>query len=156
MLAHIRASELQASLKELYDLWAEARGADQTGPVVVDLKQWFGDMTLNAFVQMVGGRTRAVKANGGGGGGGGEERKVVRDLMYYFGVFVLSDAIPSLAWLDLQGHERNMKRIAKELDDVVGQWLQEHKERRKKTSRVDEDFMDAMLTILEGEDFPGV
>lgn len=118
-----------------------------------DLKQWFGDMTQNAFVRMVGGKKRAAKESGGGGGG--EERKVVRDLMYYFGVFVLSDAIPWLAWLDLQGHERNMKRIAKELDDLVGEWLQEHKERRrKKASRDDEDFMDAMLTILEGDDFP--
>lgn len=153
MLAHIRASELQASLKELYDLWADTRGAE-TGSVVVDLKQWFGDMTQNAFVRMVGGKKRAAKESGGGGGGG-EERKVVRDLMYYFGVFVLSDAIPWLAWLDLQGHERNMKRIAKELDDLVGEWLQEHKERRrKKASRDDEDFMDAMLTILEGDDFP--
>ncbi|KAH6765415.1 cytochrome P450 [Perilla frutescens var. hirtella] len=160
MMSHIRASELQASLKELYDLWA-VNGRNK-GLVMVDMKQWFGDLTMNTSVRMVGGKRKD---------GGGRERrsgedihKMMREFFHYFGVFVLSDAIPSLAWLDLQGHQRSMKRKAKELDDLVGEWLEEHKEKRKtakyKSTVVDddddeeEDFMDAMLTIMEGDDFP--
>ncbi|KAH6791438.1 hypothetical protein C2S51_006444 [Perilla frutescens var. frutescens] len=143
MLSHIRASELQTSLKELY----------RHSESLFDMKQWFGDLTLNVFVRMIGGE-RFLREKGDGKRRG--EKKLMRDFFRYFGEFVLSDAIPSLAWLDLQGHERSMKRIAKELDDLVGEWLEEHRERRRRRRRTmtsdDEDFMDAMLTILEGSD----
>ncbi|KAH6810243.1 hypothetical protein C2S51_024005 [Perilla frutescens var. frutescens] len=156
MMSHIRASELQTSLKKLYDLWA----VDGNRVRTVDMKVWFDDLTMNTFVRMIGGK----RFNDGGDQGRNRHKDLIRDFMYFFGVFVLSDAIPSLAWLDLQGHQRSMKRIAKELDDLVGEWLEEHKEKRKttryKSSVVDnddeheEDFMDAMLTVMEGEDFP--
>lgn len=145
LLSHVRASELHASLNQLYRSWANKNGTT----FLVDMKQWFGDLTMNTFVRMVGGeRSRS------------DGHRVIRNFFHYFGVFVLSDAIPSLAWLDLQGHERSMKRTAKELDDLVGEWLKEHKQRRMDSSsgdkgRVDEDFMDVMLTIFEGADhFP--
>ncbi|KAH6810239.1 cytochrome P450 [Perilla frutescens var. frutescens] len=157
MMSHIRASELQASLKQLYDLWA-INGRNE-GLVMVDMKQWFGDLMLNTSVRMVGGKRE--DGDDRERRGGDDIHELIRKFMYFFGVFVLSDAIPSLGWLDLQGHERNMKRLAKELDDLVGEWLEEHKQRRKtkNKSSVDddeheEDFMDAMLTIMEGADFP--
>ncbi|KAH6791447.1 hypothetical protein C2S51_006453 [Perilla frutescens var. frutescens] len=158
LMSHIRASELQTSLKELYDLWA-VNGRNK-GLVMVDMKQWFGDLTLNTSVRMVGGK----REDGGGRERRGRDdiKEMIREFIRYFGMFVLSDAIPSLAWLDLLGHERSMKRIAKELDDLAGEWLEEHKEKRKttryKSSVVvvdhDEDFMDAMLTVMEDADFP--
>ncbi|KAH6765418.1 cytochrome P450 [Perilla frutescens var. hirtella] len=155
MMSHVRASELQSSLKQLYDLWA-VNGRNK-GLVMVDMKQWFGDLTLNTSVRMIGGK----RFNESSDQVRSRQKDLMRDFLNYFGVFVLSDAIPSLGWLDLQGHQRNMKRIAKELDDLVGEWLEEHKQRRKtkNKSSVDddeheEDFMDAMLTIMEDADFP--
>ncbi|KAH6765421.1 cytochrome P450 [Perilla frutescens var. hirtella] len=153
MMSHVRASELHASLKQLYDLWADGG--------TVDMKQWFGDLTMNTSVRMIGGK----RFNDAGSSEGRSRRRdLIRDFLNCFGVFVLSDAIPSLAWLDLQGHERNMKRLGKELDDIVGEWLEEHKEKRKTTKykstvvdddeEEEEDFMDAMLKIMEGADFP--
>ncbi|KAH6810238.1 hypothetical protein C2S51_024000 [Perilla frutescens var. frutescens] len=149
MMSHLRASELRASLKQLYDSWA-------TGETV-DMKQWFGDLALNMSVRMIGGK----RCNESSSEGRSRQKDLMRDFMYFFGVFILSDAIPSLAWLDLQGHRRRMKRVAKELDDLVGEWLEEHKQRRKtkNKSSVDddeheEDFMDAMLTVMETEDLP--
>ncbi|KAH6791441.1 hypothetical protein C2S51_006447 [Perilla frutescens var. frutescens] len=150
MMSPVRASELQASLQQLYDLWANGG--------TVDMKQWFADLTMNTSVRMIGGKRFNESSEGRSC-----QKDLMRDFMYYFGVFVLSDAIPSLAWLDLQGHERNMKRISKELDDLVGEWLEEHKQRRKmkNKSSVDddddeheEDFMDAMLRIMEDADIP--
>ncbi|KAL3616459.1 hypothetical protein CASFOL_039849 [Castilleja foliolosa] len=145
MLSHIRVLEVKTSLRELYDLWVAKRGVEKTG-VLVDMKQWFGDLTLNAAVRMVGGK-RFV---------GGEK---IKDFFHFFGVFVVSDAIPFLSWLDLQGYEKSMKRVAKELDVLIEEWLMEHKERREmKISSgeaiVDEDFMDVMLRILEDADIP--
>ncbi|KAH6791443.1 hypothetical protein C2S51_006449 [Perilla frutescens var. frutescens] len=157
MMSHVRASELQSSLKQLYDLCA-VNGRNK-GLVMVDMKQWFGDLTLNTSVRMIGGK----RFNESSDQVRSRQKDLMRDFLNYFGVFVLSDAIPSLGWLDLQGNQRNMKRIAKELDDLVGEWLEEHKEKREtrryKSSVVDddeeeEDFMDAMLTIMEDADFP--
>ncbi|KAA3488854.1 Cytochrome P450 [Gossypium australe] len=37
------------------------------------------------------------------------------------------DAIPFLGFLDLGGHEKAMKETAKELDNIAGEWLEEHK-----------------------------
>ncbi|KAG8384484.1 hypothetical protein BUALT_Bualt04G0122500 [Buddleja alternifolia] len=55
MLHHIRASEVQTSLEELYNLWVD-RKSHQNG-LLVDMKKWFGDLTLNAAVRMVGGKS---------------------------------------------------------------------------------------------------
>ncbi|KAK6129035.1 hypothetical protein DH2020_037232 [Rehmannia glutinosa] len=152
MLNHVRAYEVQISLKELYNLWA-AKQSLETG-LLVDMKQWFGDSTLNTAVRMVGGKRfvgdcEEEKAR--------SRQKVMRDFFYFFGVFHLSDAIPLLGWFDLQGYEKKMKRIAKELDGLIGEWLVEHKERRKMLSgkeRADQDFMDVMLNILEEAHIP--
>ncbi|KAL8476059.1 hypothetical protein ACS0TY_028651 [Phlomoides rotata] len=140
MLYHLRASEVRTSLKELYD------SSKQGG--LEDMKQWFGDLTLSASVRMVGGK-RFV-----GSEEGRMHQKMIRDFFYYFGVFVLEDAIPSLGWLDLQGHRKRMKRVAKELDVLIGKWMEEHKERRSRIAGegvrvIDQDFMDVMLTYME-------
>ncbi|KAJ0097957.1 hypothetical protein Patl1_28806 [Pistacia atlantica] len=67
------------------------------------------------------------------------------------GVFVLSDAIPSLGWLDFGGYKKAMKRTAKELDALAGEWLEEHKQRRQLAGETREEyaFMDFMMTMLE-------
>ena len=44
-------------------------------------------------------------------------QKSVREFFRYIGMFVVSDTIPYLGWLDLGGHEKGMKKVAK---DVAG------------------------------------
>ncbi|XWS33687.1 hypothetical protein CRYUN_Cryun22dG0104300 [Craigia yunnanensis] len=114
MLKHIRASEVKTAIKELYKSWL-SEGSGETG-VLVAMKQWFGDLTQNIALRMVGGtRCFGPKADCDEA----EARrcqKVMRDFVYLFGVFVLSDAIPFLGWLDFQRYENAMKKTAKELD----------------------------------------
>lgn len=64
------------------------------------------------------------------------------------GLILLGDAIPFLKWLDLGGQQKAMKKTAKELDSLVGEWLDEH---RRKRDPGDQDFMDVMLSILDHE-----
>ncbi|KAG4175495.1 hypothetical protein ERO13_A11G188700v2 [Gossypium hirsutum] len=149
MLKHIRVSEVKTAVRELYKTWL-SEGNEERG-VSVDMKQWFGDLTLNIALRMVGGKRyfgpnadcEEVEAQGC--------KKVMRDFFYLFGVFVLSDVIPFLGWLNFQGYEKTMKRTAKELDSIVGGWLKEHKQKRNLGGGVieEQDFMDAMLSILE-------
>ncbi|KAL1144135.1 hypothetical protein V6Z11_A11G209200 [Gossypium hirsutum] len=143
MLKHIRVSEL-------------SKGNGGSG-VSVDMKQWFGDLTHNIALRMVGGKRYF------GPNADCEEaearrcEKVMRDFIHLFGVFVLSDAIPFLRWLDFLGYEKAMKRTAKELDSIVGGWLEEHKQKRLMCGGVikEQDFMDVMLNILEDANITG-
>jgi hypothetical protein len=63
---------------------------------------------------------------------------------------VVSDALPFLWWLDLKGHERAMKKTAKELDSILGGWLVEHRQRRvsgEVKAEGEQDFIDVMLSL---------
>ncbi|XP_048442135.1 cytochrome P450 CYP82D47-like isoform X2 [Pyrus x bretschneideri] len=65
--------------------------------------------------------------------GRGEARRCRKAIGQYFhliGIFVVADALPFLWWLDLQGHKKAMKKTAKELYQILGGWLEEHRQRR--------------------------
>ncbi|KAJ4701844.1 Cytochrome P450 [Melia azedarach] len=148
-LTLVRESEVKTSIKELYDLWVEKR-CISSNKILVEMKRWFGDVTLNVILKIVVGKRCNSKE--------GEEWK--KELTKFFemaGKFVLSDALPFLRWLDVGGDERSMKKTAKELDIVVQGWLEEHKRKRDSGEmKGEEDFMDVMLSILDdAEQFPG-
>ncbi|PIA45575.1 hypothetical protein AQUCO_01600049v1 [Aquilegia coerulea] len=149
LLKHVRISEVNTSLKELYQLWTTS-DKNEKGSVLVDIQRWFGDLTLNMIIRMVAGKryfgaSAELDENEARG-----LQQAIKDLFYLLGIFVVSDAIPFLGWLDFQGHEKAMKRTAIEIDTILGRWLEEHK-RNKLDVRTngDGDFMDVMLSILE-------
>ncbi|KAJ8770625.1 hypothetical protein K2173_021272 [Erythroxylum novogranatense] len=149
LLKHIRASEVKSAIRELYSTWA-SKGSVKGG-VLTDMKQWFGDLTYNIALRMVGGK-RYFGANADCDGREAKRcQKLMRDFAYLFGVFVLSDAIPFLGWLTFNGYEKIMKKTANDLDNLVEEWLEEHKQKRllggKDTK--ERDFMDSLLNILE-------
>nr|WNT44089.1 CYP82C157 [Corydalis yanhusuo] len=146
MLKHIRIMEINTSIKELYEkFWAENRSTGDQRAVLVDMKGWFEDLTLNIMVRMISGKRHYGACED-------EEsskcRKVVTDLLYLMGIFVLSDAIPLLGLLDLHGHERAMKRTFKDFDDILSRWLEEHRLKKKGSNEQHEDFMDVMLSTV--------
>ncbi|KAM0967891.1 hypothetical protein PS1_016526 [Malus domestica] len=153
LLKHVRVSEVEMSLKELYKLWIKRKGG--SGEILVEMKEWFGDLTLNVVFRMVAGKRFFNVMNGSLS----DEKKarrcqnVIRDMFHYIGLFVLGDAVPWLRWLDIGGHEKAMRRTAKELDSIVMEWLEEHKQRR--TQGQEQDFMDVMLSVLNGADVVG-
>ncbi|KAF2324448.1 hypothetical protein GH714_014199 [Hevea brasiliensis] len=71
-------------------------------------------------------------------------------LFHYLGTLVLRDAVPFLGWMDVGGHEKAMKKTARELDNVLEKWLREHK-RKRYDAKGEKDFMDAMLSVLDGK-----
>ena len=69
---------------------------------------------------------------------------------------MVSDAIHCLGWLDIGGHEKAMKKVAKELDTILEEWLEEHKQKRASgEAKGPQDFMDVMLSVLDGKDLEG-
>ncbi|XP_022766490.1 cytochrome P450 CYP82D47-like [Durio zibethinus] len=156
LLKHVRASEVESSIKELYKLWTEKK--DESSHVLVEMKKWFGDLNLNVILRMIAGKRffGAVVAS--------DEkearrcRKAMREFFRLAGLFVLRDAIPFLGWLDLGGHEKAMKKTGKELDSVLEVWLEEHRRKKESVGEVakgEQDFIDVMLSVLEGIDLSG-
>ncbi|KAL3734777.1 hypothetical protein ACJRO7_024021 [Eucalyptus globulus] len=154
LLKHVRDSEVQASMTHLYKRCMESySGAPEK--VLVDMKRWFGDITLNVVFRMIVGKRYEDEQDEKG-------REALRSYFDLAGRFIVSDAFPILRWLDLDGYERMMKKTAQELDRVVQGWLNEHKSRRSTNKRrgdnkdSDQDFMDVMLSTVDAaEELPG-
>ncbi|KAJ7958088.1 Cytochrome P450 [Quillaja saponaria] len=155
LLSRVRVSEVETSTKELYKDWDQKN--NWSCQFLVELKQWFSKLTLNVVLRMVCGKrcfgvkgAREVKE---------AERclKAIRELIHLLGLFVASDAIPCIGLLDLGGHEKTMKKTARELDRILSQWLEEHRHTRASGVVVedDQDLMDAMLSIFDSKELHG-
>ncbi|XP_031268396.1 cytochrome P450 CYP82D47-like [Pistacia vera] len=147
-LRNVRESEVKTSLKELYEVWVEKKYGSGN-KVLVDMKRWFGDVTLNVILRILVGERCSLRE-------GKESNRWKEELTNFFalsGKFVVSDALPYLKWLDIGGDKKSMKKTAKELDIVIQEWLEEHK---RKVKGHQEDFMDVMMSILDDPElFPG-
>ncbi|XP_058220936.1 cytochrome P450 CYP82D47-like isoform X1 [Rhododendron vialii] len=161
LLKHVRVSETEASIEELHKLCTEAKTNSGTYSshrgVMVEMKRWFSDLTMNVVVRMVVGKRYFGIATDGDEKEGRRCQKALRDFFYFLGLFLAADAIPFLRWLDLGGHEKAMKETLKEVDNLFSRWLDEHRQRREseQSCKGDQDFMDVMLSTLEGTDLAG-
>ncbi|CAK7338689.1 unnamed protein product [Dovyalis caffra] len=121
-------------------------------------EQWFWGVTLNAILRTVAGKRYYGSAVGDDDKIKAQQwQKAVRKFFEYLGIFVVRDALPFLGWLDIGGHEKAMKRTAKEMDSILGEWLEEHKRKRLsgEADQAEQDFMDVMLSVLQGTDLGG-
>lgn len=150
----IRDFEVKSSLRELYRTWVEER--DGSGHFLVEMKQWLGNMNLNVILRMTAGKRYSAKS-------GDEEvvrrvRRVFREFFRLTGVLLVGDAVPVLGWLDgLGGQMKEMKKIAEEMDSIVGEWLEEHRRKRDSgdSTRTEQDFIDVLLSVLHAADLAG-
>ena len=74
------------------------------------------------------------------------------------GGLVPSDVIPLIGWFGVQGQVlKSMKRIAKDLDTLVGSWVEEHamKSDQLNNSSEKQDFIDVMLSAIEDDPASG-
>ncbi|XP_044478863.1 flavonoid 3',5'-hydroxylase 2-like [Mangifera indica] len=80
-----------------------------------------------------------------------EFKDMVVELMTSAGFFNIGDFIPSIAWMDLQGIERGMKKLHKKFDVLITKMIEEHMasshQRKGKP-----DFLDVLLASLENSD----
>ncbi|KAK2992326.1 hypothetical protein RJ640_020319 [Escallonia rubra] len=145
MLVHVRESEVQASIKDIYDTWKKNEGA--TNILKMEMKPWFGRLTLNMVVRMLAGKQNSCDEHESA-----RTREALRGFLELAGTFTVSDAIPCLRWLDMGGYEKAMRKNAKEIDYFLEGWLKDHKRKRASGQVKDEqkDFLDVMLSTLEG------
>lgn len=139
LLKHVRESEVRISIKELYNQ-----------KTLVEMRRWFSGVTLNVVIKTVIGKRYTEEGTEGG-------REAIRRFFELGGSFAMADVFPFLRWFDVGGLEKEMKRTAKELDEMLQGWLEEHKEKKNSDKREEheKDFMDVMLSVLEdSEEIP--
>ena len=69
---------------------------------------------------------------------------------------MVSDAIPFLGWLGtVRGYTAKMKRTVREVDQVLGSWVDEHRRKRFSGSmnEAEQDFNHVMLSVIEDGQF---
>ncbi|KDP38433.1 hypothetical protein JCGZ_04358 [Jatropha curcas] len=158
---HVRESEIKAAMNGIYQLWEENIDYNKAD-MVVKMKQWFGDITLNVIFRIIVGKryVNYYMTSLEDGNDSDEWREAVNKFFELSGKYVLSDSLPFLRWLDLGGYQKSMKKTAKELDVFVQSWLDEHKCKRSSSEcnvKGEEDFMDVMLSIFdEAEELHGI
>lgn len=150
MLGPVRESELKESIKDIYHFWKGCSSDDQEKNVTVmkEMKEWFSNLALNISARILFG----VRYDSNDEEGEKTFNLLREFILQLIGQFSISDAIPYLKWLDLDGHIKSMKKTGKKVDDMLQIWLEEHKKRRIKNpngEKEDNDFMAAMLSILD-------
>ncbi|MBA0869502.1 hypothetical protein Goshw_028972 [Gossypium schwendimanii] len=55
LLKHVRESEVKTSLQQLYQLWNKKKSS-KSDKVLVEMKRWFRDVTLNVILRIVVGK----------------------------------------------------------------------------------------------------
>ncbi|XP_071728218.1 cytochrome P450 CYP82D47-like [Rutidosis leptorrhynchoides] len=150
MLGHIRVSELKASMNDIYEAWVTNKQNEGSDMVKVDMTKWFGNLILN----VVGKRFPLDDEEGV------RFQNVVKKFFELLGVFVMSDFIPYMKVFDFSGYEKDMKKVAKEMDNIFGGWLEEHKKKIETGQQHEGNqiFMDVLISILQDatdQDFPG-
>ncbi|MGJ2918444.1 cytochrome P450, partial [Salmonella enterica subsp. enterica serovar Paratyphi A] len=143
----VRESEVDLCTKDLHLL------CTQNGelPTQVAINEWFEYLTCNVIMRMLARKRFSASTCDNSNTEEGHLKEAIRKALYLSGIFVVSDSIPWLEWMDIGGHVKAMKQTSKEIDAVLGRWVEEHVQKGKEsddTSTGEADFMDVMLSVL--------
>ncbi|KAK7372896.1 hypothetical protein VNO80_06286 [Phaseolus coccineus] len=145
-LCHICLSEVQTPVKELCNL-CYSRSVNNKNKkknesrycvaTFVDMKEWFAHLTFNII----------------GKDGGGKE------LLWYGAYGGKGEGIKGslLEVVGFGGYEKAMKETTEEMDKLLSEWLEEHREKKGLGGKVkgDGNFMDVMISTLNGAQIDG-
>lgn len=153
-LRHVYESEIDTFIKDL-SLYVK------DGKVKVVISEWLERLTFNIVTKMICGKryleylqdVEDAEAHG-------SIVKLIKEFMHISGEFVPKDLIPLLGWFGFEGQVlKSMKRVARDLDKVVGRWVEEHVEKSDDIhlNHSDEkhDFIDVMLSVIEDDPVSG-
>lgn len=155
MLGDIRASEVKASIKDLYDVWVNNKKSQNSETVKVEMSEWFGNLVVNMMVRIISGKRFSPDDEEGV-----RFQAVATKFLELMGAFVVSDFIPYLDCLDVGGYKKVMRKTGMDLDNIFEGWLKEHKINSNPTQQHEgkQDFIYVLISILRcasEEEYPG-
>ncbi|KAH7560771.1 hypothetical protein JRO89_XS10G0097600 [Xanthoceras sorbifolium] len=137
--SRVRAVELGYMLQSMCD--SSGKGE----PVVVP------EMLTYAMANMIGKVILSRRIFETKGSQSNEFKDMVVELMTSAGYFNIGDFIPSIAWMDLQGIERGMKKLHKKFDVLITKMIEEHMASTQKR-KGKQDFLDVIMANSEISD----
>ncbi|CAN6449343.1 unnamed protein product [Victoria cruziana] len=144
LLKHIRVEEVGSLVRGLYHSCG--------GNHPVDMNRRLSGLSMNIILRMVAGK-RYFNLDGEDQRDGEAEefQKVIREFFHLLGVLTVSDAIPWLEWLDVDGHIKAMKRVKKKMEGISSAWLVEHRqgEGYRLQEEANNDFIDVLIKEVE-------
>lgn len=139
--------------KEVCILVTSVKNAADQGKAV-NLREYLHTMTMNSVCMMLFGK-RYYGLDTPQTEEGETFANVIRDVFDNVGRLNFADLIPALRWFDLQGIEAQWKRIRPQAERMVGKIIEEHRQKKAYTGRIDHtdtrDFVDVLLTPLGNE-----
>ncbi|XP_057733340.1 cytochrome P450 CYP82J17-like [Arachis stenosperma] len=147
---YVYESEIDTLIKDLL-LYSAGNSPDK----VVVISEWLERLSFNIITKMIAGKryfsflqdVDDVEAH--------RVVKLIREALHLSGGgFVPSDVIPIIQWFGIKGKVlKSMKRIAKDLDTLLGSWVEEHRMKGNKVNSSSEkqDFIDVMLSVVEDD-----
>ncbi|XVF32144.1 hypothetical protein REPUB_Repub17cG0056700 [Reevesia pubescens] len=154
-LKHVQFSEVNAFIKDLYSF---CKKNEQNPDPKMVISHKFEALALNTIIRLIAGKRYFSDADGVNDEEAAHISKVIKDFMYVSGLLAPSEVIPFLRWMDyiFMGQVKSMKRVAKEIDSIVGRWVEEHKLKRHKSEPDDtKDFIDLLLSAIEEDSMFG-
>ncbi|XP_057736725.1 cytochrome P450 CYP82J17-like [Arachis stenosperma] len=155
-LRHVYESEVDTLINDLLSYL----GADSGVKVVIS--EWLERLTFNIIIKMIAGKRYFSYLKDADDEESHRIVKLVKEFMHISGELVPSDLIPIIGWLPVQGQVlKNMKRIAKDLDTIVGNWVEEHdvknddQKKKNYSSSEKQYFIDFMLSVIEDDPASG-
>ncbi|GAV75066.1 p450 domain-containing protein [Cephalotus follicularis] len=146
LLKHVRDSEIKLFIKELYELCVK-----NGGHVMVDMKEKLGDLAMDIIVRVIAGK-QYLGTNRTENGESRRCQKAMAIFFHFIGLLFFSDAVPVLGWIDkVTGYVGEMNRTARDVDSVLGSWVDEHRRKRLAGTIQDEeqDFVHFLLSFLD-------
>ncbi|KAL4285139.1 hypothetical protein GQ457_16G027800 [Hibiscus cannabinus] len=145
LLSNHKISTFRSMRKQELDLLVRhIREAAYSG-VAVDLSSMVTSFSTDVTCRMIIGKKYDREDFGEKG-----FEATVRETMRISSAFNLADYIPQIRRLDLQGHTKRMKAIAKDFDDFFEKIFEEHVESKDEDRT--KDFIDVMLGFMGSEE----
>ncbi|KAG4394462.1 hypothetical protein GLYMA_20G041700v4 [Glycine max] len=131
--AQVREKEMGYMLGSMYD-------CSKKGEVVV-----VAEMLTYAMANMIGEVILSRRVFETKDSESNQFKDMVVELMTFAGYFNIGDFVPFLAWLDLQGIEREMKTLHKKFDLLLTRMIKEHVSSRSYNGKGKQDFLDILM-----------
>ncbi|KEH25406.1 xanthotoxin 5-hydroxylase CYP82C4 [Medicago truncatula] len=142
-LRHVYESEIHTWIK---DLSFYVKGNNN---VKVVISEWLKRLSFNTITKMIGGKRYFENLNVEDVEAHGNIVNLIREFMLIAGDFVPKDLIPIIGWFGFEGQVlKSMKRVGKDLETLVGSWIEEH---IVNNSNEKHDFIDVMLSVIEDD-----
>ncbi|KAK4252510.1 hypothetical protein QN277_014502 [Acacia crassicarpa] len=122
------------------------------GSSAVNLGQLVNICVTNALARAMLGRRVFNDISGGSDPKAEEFKSMVMEMMELGGVFNISDFIPALEWLDIQGVHAKMKKLHKRFDSFLTNIVEEHKVSKNHNHR---DLLTTLLSLKEVQNDEG-